>query len=96
MDDNLEAGGAVENPSWALVSLKDTVPLTRSDDIGEGDVMVFPTADRVFRVGHVLEDGSYGGDVCLAANLDCLLSWEWYTLDEMIEMGNRAELTSSW
>lgn len=76
-------------PLRATIPLHLTVPLTRADDIGEGDLLVFPTADRVFSVGHVLEDGSYGGDVCRADNLNFLLSWEWYTPEEMIAMGMR-------
>lgn len=81
-------------PLRAVIPLHLTAPLTRADDPGEGDMIVFPTADRVFVVGHVLEDGSYGGDVCRADNFNCLLSWEWYTVDEMVENGMRIFINS--
>lgn len=84
MDDDFEVP-----PVRATIPLDMTVPMTTPADLGEGDLIIFPTADRIFRVGEVLEDGSYGGDICLAGNLNYLLGWEWYTPDEMVSMGMR-------
>ena len=76
-------------PLSAVIPLHMTVPLIRSDDLAEGDLVVFPDCARLFRIGEILEDGSYGGDVCRADNLNFLLAWEWYTPDEMIALGMR-------
>lgn len=68
-----------------MISSGETLPYKRTDDLGEGDELIFPCGTKIFRVGHVLEDGSYGGDVCRADNPNCLIDWIWLTPDDIVE-----------
>lgn len=89
MDSTANAGWELDRPRRSLIPLTFTVPLCRFDDLADGDLLVFPSADRIFRICEIDDDGAYGGDVCEGGNLNCLLSWEWYSMDDLIDMGMR-------
>lgn len=76
-------------PSRSLIPVHLTMPFKRTDALAEGDILIYPCMAKAFRIGEILEDGSYGGDKFPADNFNCLLSWEWYTVDEMVEIGMR-------
>lgn len=69
-----------------MINLAETVPYVRSDDLCEGDILVFPGGDLIFRVGDVVDDGSYGGDICKAGNFNCNIDWVYYDPEDMINL----------
>ena len=83
-----DLGWEKDRPKPPLISLAQTELLQDFHELAEGDTLVLPSADRLFYLGDLCEDGAWGGDV-MTADMQILLSWEWLTVEDMISAGFR-------